>query len=121
MSIVQFNAKHGPGQDELHGSLQFDGLLFHGLINEGSPFFPAARPFEQLAAIAIAAAVTTTAAAATTTTTKTTAISSATRSFFTWAGNIDSDGAAIQICPVHGLDGFLGFLVRAHGHEGKTS
>lgn len=38
MLVIKFNAKHGPGQDYLHGSFQFDGLFFQNNIAEsGDP------------------------------------------------------------------------------------
>ncbi len=41
MFIFEFDAKHGSGQDQLHGSLYFDGLLFHGgETKTGGRFIP---------------------------------------------------------------------------------
>jgi hypothetical protein len=58
----------------------------------------------------------TTVAAATTTTAARTA-----RAFFLGTGNVDRKRPVIQLGAIHGLDGFLGFLGRRHGDEGKTA
>jgi len=40
-----------------------------------------------------------------------------TRAFFTSASEINGEVTAVQICAIHGTDGFLGFFLGAHGNE----
>jgi hypothetical protein len=70
------------------------------------------------------AVATLTTATTTTATTAAAAIPAAattTRAFFTSAGEINSEVTAVQISPVHGTDGFLGFFLGAHGNESESA
>ncbi len=62
---------------------------------------------------------TTTAAAAAAEFTATAATTS--RTLFAWAGNVNGEGAAIQLRTVHGSNGLLSFFFGAHGHEAKAA
>src|SRR5258706_4410585 len=68
-----------------------------------------ASPTTAAAAAGTAAVFTTTAAAA------------AGRAFFTRLGDVDREGAAIQLRAVQGGNGFLRFFSRAHGDETETA
>src|ERR1051325_7179981 len=71
--------------------------------------------------------VASTASATATTTTAATAAEFATtaaaaaRTFFTRARDVDSERAAVELLAVHGIDGLLRFLRRAHGHESEAA
>ena len=123
MPVSEFDAKHGSGQDQLHRSFDFDGLFFQ-MNKSGTGFDPVpAIKWYRVCLIAITATSTATFPTATAT-----AMSSATKftpatswTFLSGLGDVDSDIASIQLRAVHGGNGFLRLLFRAHGDEGKTT
>ena len=50
-----------------------------------------------------------------------TASTATSRAFFAGPGDVDGDGASIQLRAVHGGNGLLRFRFRAHGHKRKTA
>jgi hypothetical protein len=55
------------------------------------------------------------------TATRTTSTTTTSRALFARAGDVDGQGAAIQLRAVQGGNGFLRFLIVAHGHETKAA
>lgn len=125
MPILKFHAKHRPGQDEFHGALDFDGLLFQSKKVEPRWFKGGFLNKKEIRLVTATTAAATTAVSATTTAAAavitTSAAAAAGGAFFARTRDIDGNGPAIQFLAVHGCDRLLRFLVGAHGDERETA